>query len=569
MKLSRVFAAVGVLLAAIGIARSVHIVTSLYHMEIDTIENRLEIPAQSMAHVIGEIDANADLALRDLQAASGSDPALASPSLRAIMLDRMHGRTAAQKIEVYDAAGTAILSTLADPPIAVSVAGYDFFKRQMAASSNRLIVSDLVTDPIDGQPKIVESRPILDGAGSARGVIAVYLDAETIQKLFDSLPLPPGSSLALFNADGRFLVGTPLKTRAAALGVDYSQRAVFQAFRNGGPEGSFRKFTTMVGQEQFVAGVGGPNSNFVVTASWDVATALAHCRSMAATVIGGTSVAIVIVGALFGYLVLQLRRNEALLNTLGDSEAKFRDLMTALPDAVLLVDRSLIIVFANPAAEKLYGYGPGEMHGLTMGRIMPDAMRSGDEQGVRAALTCAEPPSGVRAIERSVRRKDGSELPVEINACPYRAPEGPMLVIAIRDISQRMANDLALQRSRESLARAQRIAEIGNFDRDMVTGKTEWSDEFVRIWGIEDAPAHATAEYLVTLVHPEDRQKFIEGRDLALQRKPVPPLDFKITRPDGEKRILHREYGVVFDEKGKPLRMFGTVQDQAVWKPHR
>jgi PAS domain S-box-containing protein len=131
----------------------------------------------------------------------------------------------------------------------------------------------------------------------------------------------------------------------------------------------------------------------------------------------------------------------------------------------------------------------------------------------------------------------------------------------VQDITERKQIELELRRSREQLARAHQVAGIGSFARDLVTGELEWSEEFLHIWGINEKPTRGTAEQLLSLVHPEDREKFVDGRNAALERKALPALDFRITRPDGQERILHREYGVVFDDAGKPVRMFGTVQD--------
>ena len=63
-------------------------------------------------------------------------------------------------MEIYDASGKAIASSVADPPPAVSVASEEFFQRQMAAKADQLYVSALIADPLDGTPKIVETRPM-------------------------------------------------------------------------------------------------------------------------------------------------------------------------------------------------------------------------------------------------------------------------------------------------------------------------------------------------------------------------------------------------------------------------
>jgi PAS domain S-box-containing protein len=245
----------------------------------------------------------------------------------------------------------------------------------------------------------------------------------------------------------------------------------------------------------------------------------------------------------------------------GEDGEAFRAAVAALPDAVLGIDQTLTIRFANRAAEELYGYAPGTLAGLDLGDLMAPAARSQDERTLREAFKHWSASSGVRSVERVAVRKDGGEFPIDIAARPYASPDGQMLVTVIRDVSQRQANDRALRRSRENLERAQRIASVGSFERDLVTGKVEWSGEFLRIWGVTSDPAQHSIEFVTSLVHPDDREKFTEVRQAVIALKTVPQPDFRIIRLDGTERVFHNEYSVELDEEGRPARLRGTVQD--------
>lgn len=235
--------------------------------------------------------------------------------------------------------------------------------------------------------------------------------------------------------------------------------------------------------------------------------------------------------------------------------------MVALPDAALVIDQALKVNFANPAAEQLYGYAAGTMAGLDLRDLMAPANRAQDEQELGAALKDRDPVRSVRSLERVARRKDGSEFPVEINTRPYGTPKGWMLVAVLRDVTRRQESERALRRSRENLELAQRIASVGSFERNLVTNEVEWTDEFLRIWGITAQPAHHTIEFVTSLVHPEDRQMFTEVRQAVVAGKTVQQPDFRVIRPDGMERIFHNEYRVERDGDGEPIRLLGTVQD--------
>ncbi len=563
-KLRRVLALVGLLVVSTAAAFTAFFVISLYDSELRAIRNRLEIPAHAIAQGLQQITGNADLTLRAVQAAINDDVNLddQGPALRKLLLERSYARLGSQKIEIYDIAGKRIASSIVDAPNPPPVADREFFERQLAASSDQLLVSGLVRDSTEGR-NIIISRPILDRGGVVRGVIADYLDADYVQHLFDSLPMLSGSDVVLFTKDGRHLLGSPPFARADKLiDVDFSQRAPFRALRDSGPQGAFMDFRTLAGGiERFVAGVGDPVSPFVVTVGWDVSAALAHWRRIAAGIVAAAAVGIVTVGGLFVYILLALGRNEALLVEVSRSEDKFRAFMAALPDAVMIIGQSLKVNFANAAAEALYGYDPGEMTGLPLGRFMAPATRSTDEQNIARALTDVTLRSDIQGLERVALRKDGTELPVEISASPFDSTEGRMLVAVVRDVRARQARDRALTRSRENLARAQRVASVGSFERDLVSGEVEWSEEYLRIWGVAEQPAQDSFGLLMRLVHPEDRRKFVEAREAILARRPYLMPDFRIVRPDGAERILHNEYSADYDADGKLVRLFGTVQD--------
>ncbi len=343
--------------------------------------------------------------------------------------------------------------------------------------------------------------------------------------------------------------------------VDFSNRPAFRAIREGGSESVFGEFTGVAGKDQFIASMGGKGAKFIVTAGWDASKALAHWRNVAMVIgiftLGGISTIIV----LFVYLAKVLRRNDELLTEVSQGGGDLRDLVAAMPDAVLVIDEGLKIVFANPAAERLYGYNRGEMDNLALRDTSATALGSTDEQGIRRALTAINIGPTLQAAERISKRKDGSTFPVEISSCSYKSKNAHFLVTAHRDITKRKADERVVRRSRENLSRAQRIAGLGSFERDLLTGEVQRSDEFLRIWGIPEQPSHTALELLVNLIHPEDRQKFMAEREAVLSGNPLPPQDFRIIRPDGDERIFHYEYGVDFGENEKPVRLFGTVQD--------
>jgi PAS domain S-box-containing protein len=138
----------------------------------------------------------------------------------------------------------------------------------------------------------------------------------------------------------------------------------------------------------------------------------------------------------------------------------------------------------------------------------------------------------------------------------------------LREIGARLADALstllALRRLRESERRseaAQRVARVGWWERDFVTGRVSLSDESCRIFGVQplDLP-HWHGRWL-SLIHPDDRARAAAASETALAGGPRYDLEYRVIRPDGAVRVVHSQGDVARDESGRPTRQFGVMQD--------
>ena len=147
---------------------------------------------------------------------------------------------------------------------------------------------------------------------------------------------------------------------------------------------------------------------------------------------------------------------------LADENGVFRTLFAAYPDALIVVDGGGTVVLANPSAAALLGYGVEELVGLQVDELVPDSIRP-RHADYRAAFG-RDPqarPMG-KQTELVAKRKDGSEVVVEIALSPLEDRGKPMVVAAIRDIGAYPRMAQALQRAHYS----ERVAQVGRLAVD-------------------------------------------------------------------------------------------------------
>ena len=193
------------------------------------------------------------------------------------------------------------------------------------------------------------------------------------------------------------------------------------------------------------------------------------------------------------------------------------DLLEALPDAIVVVDRDGTIVQLNSQTQQLFGYERDELLGQKVEILVPEGYRR-QHQHHRDDFA-AHPktrPMGAD-LELYGRRRDGSEFPVEISLSPTSTLNGTFVLSAIRDISDRKRIAEELRRANEELHRRtaeqlgeyrSRLALIIDSSEDAIISKsldgtiTSWNRGAERIYGY--TPEEVIGKHISLLV-PSDR----------------------------------------------------------------
>jgi PAS domain S-box-containing protein len=137
------------------------------------------------------------------------------------------------------------------------------------------------------------------------------------------------------------------------------------------------------------------------------------------------------------------------------SDAMFRSLMTASPDAVMAVDGTGKIVLANERFRTMYGYEPEELIGKYPSMLIPARALEDNARRARKAFDEGADAGAGTVQNLEGLRRDGTEFPVEASLSQFVTDDGPMVIIAIRDTSERKAIE-------GQLRQAQKMEAIGN-----------------------------------------------------------------------------------------------------------
>ncbi len=131
----------------------------------------------------------------------------------------------------------------------------------------------------------------------------------------------------------------------------------------------------------------------------------------------------------------------------------------------------------------------------------------------------------------------------------------------VQDITERKQAEEDLRQSEIRLNEAQAIAHISNWEIDMIKGVYSWSNEFYRIYGLKIGEVQPSEEFFISRMHPESVALAQQKMQEAFLSATDSFFEFRFIRKDGAIRYGYTEWKFKFDNKGKPVRLFGILQD--------
>ena len=219
------------------------------------------------------------------------------------------------------------------------------------------------------------------------------------------------------------------------------------------------------------------------------------------------------------------------------------------PDIIFTMDLCGNILSVNKRVDKL-GYQPDEIKGTFINYIdKPNAKET--------ILKFEEAIKGNPQIsDISLLHKEGRYIDFNIHTIPIIENDQVIGVFGIAKDTSEINNTL----SRFNFA--QEAANVGTWEKDIVTGKAIWSKQVFRILGmIQEGEQSPDFDKFLDIVHPNDCNRVQKYVNRALKENRSYQIEYRILRTDGQERILYEKGDVVFDEKNNPIKLLGIIND--------
>lgn len=264
-------------------------------------------------------------------------------------------------------------------------------------------------------------------------------------------------------------------------------------------------------------------------------------------------------------IILDITERKRMEAALIDNRESYRRLIDDTSDIIYSHELDGRLKSINNAIERILGYKKDEALTMNIGNLVAphsmETVRRNMEKKVAGK-------TGQTIYEVDCIRKDGSLVSLEINSSLVLNDGVPVAVQGVaRDVTERKTAEDALRNSEANLAAAQRIAKVGSWEleindvNDASQNILTWSDEMYRIFGYEPRSVDVTTQLVYTAVRPSDQDVVSSSfTDSVLSGERL-DVEVHIVLPTGLMRLVHAQAETIYDDRRRPIRMVGTLQD--------
>jgi signal transduction histidine kinase len=477
-----------------------------------------------------------------------------------------------------------LVSTTLDPaPQPIDLSDREHFRIHLDGKFHGIFIGKPVIGRVSRKTTINLTRRIEAEDGTFLGVIVFALSPADLISVSSSIDLGVRGTLTLAgldhvirarftpeNPDGLSSIGNTLPGEVVPSNVP----------ANGG--GSFVRASAIDDVARFYSYRRVADYPLLIIVGLDLDDALAASRTHAMIIAAMAGLATVLLAGLAGFLIREIGRRTAQEIALAEERSRLqaditlreevehqlraaqqtlRDAVDSVSEGFVIYDRDDCFVMCNDPHRRLY---PDAAPLMVPGTRFEEIVWASLDAGWYADAVGCEP----EWLADRMHAHDHPSVPIEqrladgrcVMVCERRMENGGSAELHI-DITKQKAIEDQLRRSRDNLNRAQRLAKVGSFERDLRTGDVFWSDEIYRIFERNPSTLPPTWEELLAIIHPEDRASCEVSMVASEKGLPTPPLEFRIRCPDESLKCVYVEVELVLDNQGNAIGRVGTIRD--------
>lgn len=252
-------------------------------------------------------------------------------------------------------------------------------------------------------------------------------------------------------------------------------------------------------------------------------------------------------------------------HALRESETRYRILAENVSDMISRHMPDGTYTYVTPSALTITGYSPEELVGQSAYVFFhPD-----DVASIQHAHQTVFRYSPVVTIIYRLRCKSGAYVWLETTSHLIKDPltgEALEIISVSRDVSERKTTEDALIALSQRLDLATRSGRIGIWEWDIKAHSLHWDEQMFALYGLPLRTGAMADDFLIDLVHPDDRAFAIEVTHATLLAGQPYDTAFRIRRPDGEIRHIKANGIVIYGPDDQPERMIGVNWDMTELK---
>lgn len=237
------------------------------------------------------------------------------------------------------------------------------------------------------------------------------------------------------------------------------------------------------------------------------------------------------------------------------TEEQYRNFFTISPDPHGILGFDGYLKKVNNAFAKILGYDKGEL----LNKSIFSFLLGEDIPGARKRFDEFTKGTDTGSLEIRFVTKGG-----DIKWLVWKGTvvmESQIIFAVAKDITDQKQAEIKLSNANARLRRAQKIAKLGYWFRDLSSEITEWSEETYKIHGYTPDNFTPTMENVKNTFHPEDRYLLEADPTEHIEPGVVQSFEHRIITASDEVKWVHQEIRILLDKKQVPYRIEGTLQD--------